>query len=94
MMFPCHVRSYTCQLTWHTGKAILKEENFPRCIQDSFLEQLYTLKQSDMQVIDYARKYKELYKVHIIESECMTIDQFKNGLRYEINEDIFMNINI
>lgn len=47
---------------------ILKEENFPRCLQDSFLEQLYTLKQSDMQVIDYARKYKELFKVRIVES--------------------------
>lgn len=92
MMFPCNVRSYTCQSTWHTGKAILNEENFPQCLQDSFLEQLYTLKQSDMQVIDYARKYTELFKVRMV--ECMTIDKFKNGLRYEINKDIFMYIKI
>ena len=45
-----------------------------------------------MCVVDYAREYKELFKLFImfgfVESERMTIARFKSGLRYEIKKEM------
>jgi hypothetical protein len=57
-MFPHHERFYTSGLTGQHRKALLEEEILLQHLQHSLLDQLYTLEQGDMRVIDYGRKYK------------------------------------
>jgi hypothetical protein len=83
MMFP---HSYTSGLTWQNGKMLLGEDTLQPRFQDSVLDRFYTLEQGDMCVVDYAREYKELFKLFImfrfVESERMS------GLRYEIKTEM------
>jgi hypothetical protein len=93
MMFPHHGRSYTSGLTRQNGKMLLGEDTLQQRFQNSVLDRFYyTLEQGDMCVVDYAREYKELFKLFImfgfVESERMTIAQFKSGLRYEIKKEM------
>jgi hypothetical protein len=45
-----------------------------------------------MGMVDYARKYKKLFKLFImsgfVESKHMNIVRFKSGLRYEIKKEM------
>ena len=93
MMFSHCGRSYTSGLTWEEGKALLREKIHLTDLQDDFLDQFYTLEQGNMHVIDYTRKYKELFiKSRVVKSERMTIARFKSGLRFGIKKESLMLI--
>ena len=71
---------------------LLGGDTLQRQFQDSVLDRFYTLEQGDMCVVDYAREYKEIFKLFImfgfVESGRMTIARFKSGLRYEIKKEM------
>jgi len=52
-------RCYASGLTWEEGKTLLIEILL-RNLHDYFLKQLYTLKQCDLCINDYVRKYDDL----------------------------------
>lgn len=77
-------RCYASGLTWEEGKTLLIEILL-RNLHKDFLEQLYTLKQGDLCINNYARKFDD-FIVSIVESKCMTIMRVKSRLRVEIKD--------
>lgn len=55
-------RCYANGLTWEEGKTLLIEILL-RNLHNDFLKQLYTLKQGDLCINDYARIYDNLFIV-------------------------------
>lgn len=81
-MFSHCGRSYKSGSTWEKGTSLLKGEIFLWDFQDDLLDQFYALQQGNLRVIDYARKFKELFPdCRIVEDGHLTIAGFKSGLR-------------
>lgn len=78
-------RRYASGLTWEEGKTLLIEILL-RNLHKDFLEQLYTLKQGDLCINNYARKFDNLFIMSVVESKCMTIIRAKSRLRVEIKD--------
>ena len=76
-------------MAWQDNRMLAEEEILQRHFPDSVLKHLFTLEQDDMRVIDYERKYKNLFIMSgFAENECMTIARFRSGLRYEIKKEM------
>lgn len=76
-------------MAWQDNRMLAEEEILQRHFPDSVLKHLFTLEQDDMRLIDYERKYKNLFIMsRFAENECMTIARFRSGLRYEIKMEM------
>ncbi|CAA0822151.1 Unknown protein [Striga hermonthica] len=79
-------------MTWDRFKELFRSKYFTPPIRAMMMNKFIQLRQGDMTVADYIRKFEQLsrFAEHMVSTDALKIDRFLEGLKPEVYRDVCM----